>query len=147
MEKTSGESIQNPQVTEQGMSRLLPELQTPPPEDLSRSTPSINTTPCQESQVLSVDTLTPPPETIPSPCAEMCHREQLQRQNALAIGEYLYEGLHNYEEIQQAYAMVICRPSASQNHFLPRFILFIVLGLIFLVLGLYHIQYFLSEQK
>ncbi|XP_051734135.1 histone-lysine N-methyltransferase NSD2 isoform X1 [Ctenopharyngodon idella] len=86
VEKTSGESIQNPQVTEQVMSRPLPELQTPPPEDLSRSTPSINTTPCQESQVLSVDTLTPPPETIPSPCAEICHREQLQRQNALAIG-------------------------------------------------------------
>lgn len=118
MEKTSGESIPNPQVTEQGMSRPLSELQTPPPEDLSRSTPSINTTPCQESQVLSVDTLTPPPETIPSPCAEMCHREQLQRQNALSIGEYLFEVLHNNEEIQQAYAMVICRPSATQNHFL-----------------------------
>ncbi|XDV39185.1 hypothetical protein PO909_008460 [Leuciscus waleckii] len=87
VEKTSGESIQNPQVTELGVSRPLPELQTPPPEDMSRSTPSINITPCQESQVLSVDTLTPPPETIPSPCAELCHKEQLQRQNALAIGD------------------------------------------------------------
>lgn len=87
MEKTSGESIKNPQVTEQGVSRPLPELQTPPPEDMSQSTPSINTKSCQESQVLSVDTLTPPPETIPSPCAELCHREQLQKQNALANGE------------------------------------------------------------
>ncbi|XP_050949120.1 histone-lysine N-methyltransferase NSD2 [Labeo rohita] len=87
VEKTSGESIQKPQVTEQGVSRPLPELQTPPPEDLSRSTPSINPTPCQERQVLSVDTLTPPPETIPSPCTEICHKEELQRQNALAIGD------------------------------------------------------------
>lgn len=87
MEKTSGENIQKPQVTEQGVSRPLPELQTLSPEDLSRSTPSINPTPCQEGQVLSVDTLTPPPETIPSPCAEICHKEELQKQNAIAIGE------------------------------------------------------------
>ncbi|XP_052443851.1 histone-lysine N-methyltransferase, H3 lysine-36 specific isoform X2 [Carassius gibelio] len=82
VEKTSGESVQKPQVTEQGESRPLPELQTPPPED--RSTPSIN--PCQERQVLSVDTLTPPPETIPSPHAEICHKEELQKQNAIATG-------------------------------------------------------------
>lgn len=87
MEKTSGKRIQNPEVTEQGVSRPLPELQTPPIQDVSRSTPLINTTPCQESQVLTVDTLTPPPETIPSPCVEICHREELQRQNALATGE------------------------------------------------------------
>ncbi|XP_016118292.1 histone-lysine N-methyltransferase, H3 lysine-36 and H4 lysine-20 specific-like, partial [Sinocyclocheilus grahami] len=87
VEKTSGESMQKPQVTEQGVSRPLPELQTPPPEDLSRSTPSINPTPCQERQVLSVDTLTPPPETIPSPCAEICHKEELQKQNAIATGD------------------------------------------------------------
>ncbi|XP_016353616.1 histone-lysine N-methyltransferase NSD2-like isoform X2 [Sinocyclocheilus anshuiensis] len=87
VEKTSGESIQKPQVTEQCVSRPMPELQTPPPEDLSRSTPSINTTPCQERQVLSVDTLTPLPETIPSPCGEICHKEELQGQNALATGD------------------------------------------------------------
>lgn len=87
MEKRSGESTQKPQVTEQCVSRPLPELKTPPPEDQSRSTPSINTTPCQERQVLSVDTLTPPPETIPSPCADICHKEELQIQNALATGE------------------------------------------------------------
>ncbi|XP_067280448.1 histone-lysine N-methyltransferase, H3 lysine-36 specific isoform X2 [Pseudorasbora parva] len=87
VEKTSGESLLNPQVTEQGVSRSLPELQTPPPEDTSRSTSSINTTACQETQVLSVDTLTPPPETNPSPCAEICQMEQLQRQNHFAIGD------------------------------------------------------------
>lgn len=87
MEKTSGKNIQKPQVTEQGVSRPLPELQTLSPEDLSRSTPSINPTPCQERQVLPVDTLTPPPETIPTPCAEICHKEELQKQNAIAIGE------------------------------------------------------------
>ncbi|XP_059382692.1 histone-lysine N-methyltransferase, H3 lysine-36 specific isoform X4 [Carassius carassius] len=85
VEKTSGESVQKAQVTEQGVSRPLPELQTPPPEDRSRSTPSIN--PCQERQVLSVDTFTPPPETIPSPHAEICHKEELQKQNAIATGD------------------------------------------------------------
>ncbi|XP_043077361.1 histone-lysine N-methyltransferase, H3 lysine-36 specific isoform X2 [Puntigrus tetrazona] len=82
VEKTTGESIQKPQVTEQGVSRPLPESQTPPPEDLSRSISSINPTPCQERQVLSVDTLTPPPETIPSPRAEICHKEELQKSAA-----------------------------------------------------------------
>ncbi|XP_039536244.1 histone-lysine N-methyltransferase, H3 lysine-36 specific isoform X2 [Pimephales promelas] len=82
-----GGRIPNPQVTEGGVSRPLPELQTPPPEDTSQSAPSVNATPGQESPVLSVDTLTPPPETIPSPPAELCHEEPIQRQNALAIGD------------------------------------------------------------
>lgn len=87
MEKTYDEGIQKPQVTEQDVSRPLPELQTPPPEDQSQSTPSINATPCQESQVLSVETLTPPPEIIPSPCDDISNRDQLPRQNPIATGE------------------------------------------------------------
>ncbi|XP_028322398.1 uncharacterized protein nsd1b isoform X2 [Gouania willdenowi] len=48
---------------------LLPEIQTPPPEDVAMTMPSVllvsnteNTSP-QEAPVLSIDTLTPPPET------------------------------------------------------------------------------------
>ncbi|XP_051537156.1 histone-lysine N-methyltransferase NSD2-like [Myxocyprinus asiaticus] len=87
LEKTSGESIQEPQVMEQGVSKSLSEVQTPPPEEMSRSTSSINTTPCQESQVLSVDTLTPPPETVPSPCRDISQKEQFQTQNGIAAGD------------------------------------------------------------
>ncbi|XP_051534230.1 histone-lysine N-methyltransferase, H3 lysine-36 specific-like [Myxocyprinus asiaticus] len=82
LEKISGGGIQEPQVTEQGVSRSLPEVQTYPLEEMPWSAPSINTTPCQESQVLSVDMLTPPPETVPSSCREICHIEQLQTQAA-----------------------------------------------------------------
>ncbi|XP_068072231.1 histone-lysine N-methyltransferase, H3 lysine-36 specific isoform X2 [Danio rerio] len=85
--KTYDEVKQKPQVTEQDVSRRLPELQTPPPEDQSQSTPLINTLPCQESQVLSAETLTPPPEIIPSPCDNISNRDQLQRQNPVAVGD------------------------------------------------------------
>ena len=51
---------------------LLPEIQTPPPEELAETTPSElhipsseNTSP-QDALVLSIDTLTPPPEADPS---------------------------------------------------------------------------------
>ncbi|XP_037604674.1 histone-lysine N-methyltransferase, H3 lysine-36 specific isoform X2 [Sebastes umbrosus] len=51
---------------------LLPEIQTPPPEDIAATMPSElqipsteNTSP-QDAPVLSIDTLTPPPEAVPS---------------------------------------------------------------------------------
>lgn len=50
---------------------LLPEIQTPPPEEIAATTPSElqipsteNTSP-QDAPVLSIDTLTPPPEADP----------------------------------------------------------------------------------
>ncbi|AWP00048.1 nsd1a [Scophthalmus maximus] len=51
---------------------LIPEIQTPPPEEIAATTPSElqipsteNTSP-QDAPVLSIDTLTPPPEAEPS---------------------------------------------------------------------------------
>lgn len=51
---------------------LLPEIQTPPPEEIAATKPSElqipsteNTSP-QDAPVLSIDTLTPPPEADPS---------------------------------------------------------------------------------
>ncbi|TRY57125.1 hypothetical protein DNTS_023999 [Danionella cerebrum] len=78
MEKTFDGSSQK--VTEHDFTRPLPELQTPPPEELSQSISSVIGTSCQETQMLSVDTLTPPPETIPSPCHEMSTGEQIPRE-------------------------------------------------------------------
>lgn len=71
------------------MSESVPEVQTPPPEEMSKTTSAIEDAPHDphdEAQVLSIDTLTPPPETAPSPCAET-HKEQIHCQNDLAIGE------------------------------------------------------------
>lgn len=52
---------------------LLPEIQTPPPEEVTATTtpselqmPSTENTPSQDAPVLSIDTLTPPPEAEPS---------------------------------------------------------------------------------
>ncbi|XP_030601999.1 histone-lysine N-methyltransferase, H3 lysine-36 and H4 lysine-20 specific isoform X2 [Archocentrus centrarchus] len=51
---------------------LLPEIQTPPPEEITAATPSELQIPCTENTsspdapVLSIDTLTPPPEAEPS---------------------------------------------------------------------------------
>lgn len=57
---------------EQPSLSLLPEIQTPPPEEIAETTPSElqipsseNTSP-QDAPVLSIDTLTPPPEADPS---------------------------------------------------------------------------------
>lgn len=51
---------------------LLPEIQTPPPEEIAATTPTElqipsteNSSP-QDAPVLSIDTLTPPPEADPS---------------------------------------------------------------------------------
>ncbi|XP_047462350.1 histone-lysine N-methyltransferase, H3 lysine-36 specific isoform X4 [Mugil cephalus] len=59
---------------------LLPEIQTPPPEEIATTTsttttttpselqiPSTENTTSQDAPVLSIDTLTPPPEAEPSP--------------------------------------------------------------------------------
>lgn len=51
---------------------LLPEIQTPPPEEIAVTTlselqiPSTENTSPQDAPVLSIDTLTPPPEAEPS---------------------------------------------------------------------------------
>lgn len=69
------------------MSQTMPEVQTPPPEEMSKTTSTSEDAPHEDAQVLSIDTLTPPPDTAPSPCAETHHKEQLQCQNDLAVGE------------------------------------------------------------
>ncbi|KAI4880897.1 hypothetical protein NFI96_029779, partial [Prochilodus magdalenae] len=61
----------------QSVLNSLPEIQTPPPEERSKTPPPIESNPCQESQVMAVDTLTPPPETVPFPYGENCFKEQL----------------------------------------------------------------------
>nr|XP_055036635.1 histone-lysine N-methyltransferase, H3 lysine-36 specific isoform X2 [Misgurnus anguillicaudatus] len=81
-------NIQEPQLTEQDLSRSLPEVQTPPPEETSKPLSAVKDALHEEGQVLSIDTLTPPPDTtVPSPCADIYHKEQLQCQNGLAIGD------------------------------------------------------------
>ncbi|XP_056587365.1 histone-lysine N-methyltransferase, H3 lysine-36 specific isoform X2 [Triplophysa dalaica] len=87
LEKAPG-TTQTPQTREQGVSQSVPEVETPPPEEMSKTTSAIEDAPHDqhdEAQVLSIDTMTPPPETAPSPCAET-HKEQLHCQNDLAIG-------------------------------------------------------------
>lgn len=69
------------------MPNPLPEIQTPPPEERSKTPPMIENTPCQENQVMAVDTLTPPPETETSPYGENCFKEQLLVQNCSITGE------------------------------------------------------------
>ncbi|XP_076835587.1 histone-lysine N-methyltransferase, H3 lysine-36 specific [Brachyhypopomus gauderio] len=66
---------------------LLPEVQTPPPEEISKTPPTIESIPCQEGQVMTVDTLTPPPEAVPSPYGENCSREQLTVQKSSTTGD------------------------------------------------------------
>lgn len=51
---------------------LLPEIQTPPPDDIAAAPtpselqiPSTENTPPQDAPVLSIDTLTPPPDVEP----------------------------------------------------------------------------------
>ncbi|KAK3524296.1 hypothetical protein QTP70_027035 [Hemibagrus guttatus] len=65
----------------------LPEIQTPPPEERSKTPPMIENTSCQESQVTAVDTLTPPPETESSLYGENCFKEQLLVQNCSTTGD------------------------------------------------------------
>ncbi|XP_058271266.1 histone-lysine N-methyltransferase NSD2 isoform X2 [Hemibagrus wyckioides] len=65
----------------------LPEIQTPPPEERSKTPPMIENAPCQESQVTAVDTLTPPPETESSLYGENCFKEQLLVQNCSTTGD------------------------------------------------------------
>ncbi|XP_026794158.3 histone-lysine N-methyltransferase, H3 lysine-36 specific isoform X1 [Pangasianodon hypophthalmus] len=84
-EKSSG--IQRHQAAMQRAPNPLPEIQTPPPEERSKTPPMIENTPCQDSQVMSVDTLTPPPETETSPYGENCFKEQLLVQNCSTTGD------------------------------------------------------------
>ncbi|GAA6083754.1 histone-lysine N-methyltransferase NSD2 isoform X1 [Tachysurus ichikawai] len=65
----------------------LPEIQTPPPEERSKTPPMIENTPCQESQVTAVDTLTPPPETESSLYGENCFKDHLMVQNCSTTGD------------------------------------------------------------
>lgn len=70
---------------------------TPPPEEGERSKtpPMIENTPCQDSQVMAVDTPTPPPETETSTFGENGFKEQLLVQNCSATGKsvYIYKNL------------------------------------------------------
>ncbi|XP_060792461.1 histone-lysine N-methyltransferase, H3 lysine-36 specific isoform X2 [Neoarius graeffei] len=84
-EKSSG--IQQHQGAIQPVPNPLPEIQTPPPEERSKTPPMIENTPCQENQVMAVDTLTPPPETETSPYGENCFKEQLLVQNCSITGD------------------------------------------------------------
>ncbi|XP_072517502.1 histone-lysine N-methyltransferase, H3 lysine-36 specific isoform X2 [Salminus brasiliensis] len=81
-EKLSG--IQEHQASIQSVLNSLPEIQTPPPEERSKTPPAVENTPCQEGQVVSVDTLTPPPEAVPFPYGENCFKDQLPVQNCSA---------------------------------------------------------------
>ncbi|MCJ8740548.1 hypothetical protein PDJAM_G00060300 [Pangasius djambal] len=84
-EKSSG--IQRHQGAIQCVPNPLPEIQTPPPEERSKTPPMIENTPCEETQVMAVDTLTPPPETETSPYGENCFKEQLLVQNCSTTGD------------------------------------------------------------
>ncbi|XP_035382904.1 histone-lysine N-methyltransferase NSD2 [Electrophorus electricus] len=93
------------QGTIQSVLSLLPEIQTPPPEERSKTPPpeeraktpppeersktppTTENNPCQEGQLMTVDTLTPPPEAVPSPCAENCSKEQLPGQTSSTTGD------------------------------------------------------------
>ncbi|KAG9265901.1 histone-lysine N-methyltransferase, H3 lysine-36 and H4 lysine-20 specific isoform X2 [Astyanax mexicanus] len=79
--------IQEHQETIKSVLNSLPEIQTPPPEERSKTPPPVENPPCQEGQVVSVDTLTPPPETIPFPYGENCFKDQLSTQNCSASGD------------------------------------------------------------
>ncbi|XP_017559800.2 histone-lysine N-methyltransferase, H3 lysine-36 specific [Pygocentrus nattereri] len=70
----------------QSVLNSLPEIQTPPPEERSKTPPPIEDTLCQEGQVMAVDTLTPPPETVPFPYGENCFKEQLPVHSSSATG-------------------------------------------------------------
>lgn len=68
----SGPPVSDKNAQDPPSLNLLPEIQTPPPEEIAETTPSElqipsteNTTP-QDAPVLSIDTLTPPPEAEPS---------------------------------------------------------------------------------
>ncbi|KAI5620223.1 histone-lysine N-methyltransferase, H3 lysine-36 and H4 lysine-20 specific [Silurus asotus] len=67
----------------------LPEILTPPPEERSKTPPVIETTACQESQEMAVDSLTPPPdiETSSSSYGEHCFKEQLLIQNGSSVSD------------------------------------------------------------
>lgn len=85
IEKLSG--IQEHQDSVRSVLNPLPEIQTPPPEERSKTPPPIENTPCQDGQVMAVDTLTPPPETVPFPYGENCFKNQLPSQNCSADRE------------------------------------------------------------
>lgn len=84
-EKSSG--IQRHQGAIRRAPNPLPEIQTPPPEERSKTPPMLENPPCQESQVMAVDTLTPPPETETSLYGENCFKEQLPVQNCSPAGK------------------------------------------------------------
>ncbi|TSP68523.1 Histone-lysine N-methyltransferase, H3 lysine-36 and H4 lysine-20 specific [Bagarius yarrelli] len=68
------------------MPKPLPKIQTPPPEEGSKTPPMIETIPCPESQVMAVDTLTPPPEAESSLYGENCFKENLQKCSTTGSG-------------------------------------------------------------
>ncbi|XP_031428465.1 histone-lysine N-methyltransferase, H3 lysine-36 specific isoform X3 [Clupea harengus] len=77
----------------EGLSRSLPEMQTPPPEESKTNeevTPPITAenTACQ---ALPISTLTPPPEAAPPGCDEGCalNQEHIQRCSESADGQLL----------------------------------------------------------
>ncbi|XP_066501596.1 histone-lysine N-methyltransferase, H3 lysine-36 specific [Hoplias malabaricus] len=83
-EKLSG--VQKHQEPAQTILNFLPEIQTPPPEERSKTPPHIENASCQDGQVMAVDTLTPPPETVPFPYSENCFKEDLPVQNCSGTG-------------------------------------------------------------
>ncbi|KAF5891361.1 histone-lysine N-methyltransferase NSD2-like isoform X1, partial [Clarias magur] len=86
-EKSSG--VHQHQGGVQPAPNPLPEIQTPPPEERSKTPPMLENTPCQESQavVLAVDTLTPPPETETLLYGENCFKEHILVQNSSSTGD------------------------------------------------------------
>ncbi|XP_030649135.1 histone-lysine N-methyltransferase, H3 lysine-36 and H4 lysine-20 specific [Chanos chanos] len=98
----SGAVMQPSQKTIDNPLPTPPEVQTPPLEELPKTTLIMESTPttvtasppadstlCHGGQVLPVDTLTPPPETVPSP-SESCIKDESPIQNCSDTGDGLY---------------------------------------------------------
>ncbi|KAA0720361.1 Histone-lysine N-methyltransferase, H3 lysine-36 and H4 lysine-20 specific [Triplophysa tibetana] len=111
LEKTPGGTTQEPQAREQGVSQSVPEVQTPPPEEMSKTTSGIEDAPHDEAQAwdnnhqkvrikLSIDTPaasileSPEMETVISPAVPQAADPESVECNSDAVNSQIFAPNH-----------------------------------------------------